>query len=398
MIKQFEKSFTQQEAIPRSGIENAVEILRSGRLHRYNLSGDEPGEVALLEQEYADYQCVKYCLAVASGGQAIQIALRAAGMQPGDQILANAYTLAPVPGAIHAVGGRPVFVEIKDDWLTDIKDLRAKACASGAKYMMLSHMRGHIADMDAIMGVCEEFGILLIEDCAHTMGAEWRGRKSGNFGRVACFSTQTYKHLNSGEGGFVTTDDPHIAARAVILSGSYMLFDRHGAAPPKEVFQKIRMETPNCSARLDHLRAAILRAQLPSLNSNIQRWNERYRVIEDRLSNTTGVRIRTRPQHEAFVGSSIQFHLEGPIADDVPTFVNSCFARGVELKWFGSGDPVAFTSRYDSWQYISNMPRLPKTLEVLATTCDMRVPLTFELEDCHLIAEIISEEASRYRV
>ena len=394
-MKTFDKSFTQQEAIPSSGVEKAVDILKSGRLHRYNTGPGEISDTALLESEYAAYQGVDYCLAVTSGGQAIQIALRAAGIEPGDLILANAYTLAPVPGAIHAVGAVPVFVEIGDDWLTDIDDFRAKAEESGARFMMLSHMRGHIADMEEICKICDEFDIILIEDCAHTMGAEWRGRKSGNFGGVACFSTQTYKHMNSGEGGLLTTDDAEIAARAIMLSGSYMLYERHGTAPPIETFGSIRLETPNCSARLDNLRAAILRAQLPNLDDNIQCWNTRYRTIENGLRNAPGIRIVDRPQHEFYVGSSIQFHVDGFGVDKIPAFIDTCLARGVELKWFGPEDPVAFTSRYDSWRYLDNIPELPKTLNTLSTTCDMRVPLTFNESDCKLIAEIIADEAEK---
>ena len=392
-MKRFEKSFTQQESIPQTGIDKAVEMLQMGRLHRYNTAPGEISETALLESEYAAYQGSAYCLAVTSGGQAIQIALRAVGIQPGDRILANAYTLAPVPGAIHAVGAVPVFIEIGDDWLTDIEDLRTKAKESAAKFLMLSHMRGHIADMDAICDVCDEFGITMIEDCAHTMGAAWKGRKSGNFGAVACFSTQTYKHMNSGEGGLLTTDDAEIAARATILSGSYMLFDRHGASPPPETFETIRLETPNCSARLDNLRAAILRAQLPILDDSIRRWNERYRIIENGLKTAPGIRIVERPQHEAYVGSSLQFHLEGFSVNEIPAFIDACMARGVELKWFGPEDPVAFTSRYDSWHYIDDIPHLSKTLKALSTTCDMRVPLTFDKTDCRDIAKIIAEEA-----
>ena len=334
-------------------------------------------------------------MAVTSGGQAIQIALRAVGLHAGDKILANAYTLAPVPGAIHAVGALPVFVEIDDDWLTNIDDLREKAEQTGAKFMMLSHMRGHIADMDAICRICEEFGIILIEDCAHTMGAAWKGSKSGNFGNVACFSTQTYKHMNSGEGGFLTTNDVDIAAQAIVLSGSYMLYERHGAAPPPEVFEGICLETPNCSARLDNLRAAILRSQLPILDDNIQRWNQRYRIIESALRNASGLRIVEREQHEAFVGSSIQFHVEGISANKIPAFIDACQARGVEVKWFGSEDPIAFTSRYDSWRYLGDIPKLPKTLATLSTTCDIRVPLTFDETDCEGIAQIVCEEAER---
>ena len=392
VMKQFEKSFTQQEAIPAQGIEDAVAILQSGRIHRYNTGPGELAQTSLLEQEYAAYQGAKYCLAVTSGGQAMQIALRAAGLKPGDKILANAYTLAPVPGAIHACGGVPVFVEIGHDWLTDVDDLRAKAQSSGAKFFMLSHMRGHIADMDAIVAICEEFGITLVEDCAHTMGAKWQGKRSGNFGKVACFSTQTYKHMNSGEGGFLTTDDEELAARSVILSGSYMLYERHGAAPSDDVFRRIRLDTPNCSARLDNLRATILRAQLEHLDQNCQRWNDRYKALEAGLRGVAGVEVIERPQHEAYVGSSFQFHAN---VRDIPELVAACGKRGVELKWFGGAEPVAFTSRYDSWQYFGKVEPLPQTLKALSTTVDLRVPLTFSLEDCSDIAEIIADEATR---
>jgi dTDP-4-amino-4,6-dideoxygalactose transaminase len=392
-MKRFSKSFTQQEPIPEAAIARAVAVLQSGRLHRYNVAPGEESEAAALEREYAQWQGAKYCVACSSGGYALHVALRAAGLRPGDPVLANAWTLAPVPGAIHNAGGVPVLVEIDDAWHIDVADLRAKAERSGAKFLMLSHMRGHIADMEAVGSVCEALGIVMIEDCAHTMGARWKGVRSGNFGRVACFSAQTYKHLNSGEGGLLTTDDPQLAAKAVVHSGSYMLYHLHGAIPDLEVFDRIRLETPNYSGRMDNLRAAILRVQLAGLEDNIRRWNLRYRILEDGLRAAPGLRVVERPQHEAFVGSSIQFHAEEIGPERIPDFVAGCAARGVEIKWFGAAEPVGFTSRYDSWRYLGETQPLPKTLRVLATTCDMRVPLTFSEEDCRLIAEIVGEEA-----
>ena len=136
----FEKPFTQQEPIPEDAISRAVEVMRSGRLHRYNIIAGETAEVSLLEKEFADWQGTKYCLATASGGQALQIALRAAGVEPGNEVLANAYTLAPVPGAIFAVGAKPIFVEVNANWHIDIEDLRAKAETSRAQFLMLSHI------------------------------------------------------------------------------------------------------------------------------------------------------------------------------------------------------------------------------------------------------------------
>lgn len=389
----FAKSFTRQEPIDEAAIRQAVEVLRSGRLHRYNVAPDGISEVAELERDYAQWQGARYCLATASGGQALQIALRAAGVRPGDKVLANAYTLAPVPGAIFAVGAEPVLVEIDDAWHTDMADLRAKATSGGARFFMLSHMRGHITDMDAIMDVCDACNLTLIEDCAHTMGAHWNGRRSGNFGRVACFSTQTYKHLNSGEGGFLTTDDAEIAARAIVASGSYMNYAAHGAAPPVEAFAPIRLEMPNCSARMDNLRAALLRPQLERLETNIARWNARYRALEDGLRSAPGIRTVTRRPQESYVGSSIQFHADGLRPGAIPDFLRDAAARGVEIKWFGAAEPTGFTSRYDSWRYLGEPPDLPRTLAVLATTCDMRIPLTFDEADCSHIAAIIADVA-----
>lgn len=259
----FSKPFTQQESIPEAGIERAVEVLRSGRLHRYNTVEGETAEAALLEREYAAYMGQRYCLACTSGGYALQIALKAAGLRPGESVLSNAFTLAPVPGAIDNAGGKPVLVEIDRNYCVDLKHLETMMQQSGAGFFLLSHMRGHIADMEAVAGLCDRYGVVLVEDCAHTMGAAWNGKKSGCFGKIACFSTQTYKHLNSGEGGLLTTDDDEIIARAIIYSGSYMLYERHGTLPDRDVFTDIRLDTPNYSGRMDQLRAAILRAQLP---------------------------------------------------------------------------------------------------------------------------------------
>ena len=391
MNEYFTGSFTQQEPIPDAAIDAAVAVLKSGRLHRYNTGPDEAGEVALLEQEFAAEMGAKYCLAVASGGYAMTTALRAIGVKPGDRVLTNAFTLAPVPGAIAALGAVPVFVGVTEDLVIDLDDLAAKSAE--ANVLLLSHMRGHICDMDCLLEICSVAGIQIIEDCAHTMGAKWQGRWSGRDGIVGCYSTQTYKHLNSGEGGFLVTDDDAVMARAVVLSGSYMLYGRHLAAPGAEAFEAIKYDTPNISGRMDHLRAAILRPQLRRLASQCAAWNERYREVEQGLSGGSGLRVIVRPEAEAYVGSSIQFLLLDWDAAGVQDVLARCAARGVELKWFGGAEPSGFTSRYDSWRYAVAEP-LPKSDRILAGLIDMRLPLTFSLSDCALIARIIRAEVS----
>ena len=393
--KVFSRPFTQQEPISQEAIDAAVEVLKSGRLHRYNSIGEEFSEVSLLEQDFANFQGSRYCLACASGGYAMSVSLKAAGLKAGEKVLTNMYTLAPVPGSISNAGGEPIFIEINENLVLDLEDLSRKAISSKARFLLISHMRGHLVDMNKLMQIVEDNGLILIEDCAHTMGAKWGDKRSGNFGLAGCFSTQTYKHLNSGEGGLLTSNDAEFMARAIILSGSYMLYERHGAAPDKEVFADIRLQTPNYSGRMDNLRAAILRPQLKSLEKNIKRWNERYQLVERSLKKIKGVELPERPIEESYVGSSIQFRLPGISKADAARFLVINKERGVEIKWFGSDNPNGFTSNHKSWQYVKQQS-LERSDEILSGLFDLRLPLTFSLEDCSLLSEIIGDCAEAF--
>lgn len=384
----FDKSFTQQTPIPESGIEAAVAVMRSGRLHRYNTRGTEESEAMALEREFAFWQGARFCLATASGGQAMQIALRAAGVVPGDAVLTNGFTLAPVPGAVAAVGAKPVLVEITEDLVLDLDDLVVKARMSGARVLLLSHMRGHLCDMAQLVRITDDLGIILIEDCAHTMGAKWAGQRSGSFGLAGCFSTQTYKHMNSGEGGLLASDDAGFMARATVLSGSYMLYGRHGAGPEAEAYRSIRLEMPNCSARMDNVRAALLRPQLREIDASVAGWNARYDLLASRLAGSPAIRLPERPAAEFYVGSSIQFCLPGISRDKAARFVADLAAVGVEVKWFGAAEPVGFTSDHHSWAYVAAQD-LPRTDAILSGLFDMRLPLTFGLADCGVLADLI---------
>ena len=393
--KIFSRPFTQQESISEEAIEAATEVLKTGRLHRYNTIDNELSQVSLLEQEYANYQGSRYCLACASGGYALSITLKAAGLESDEYVLTNTYTLAPVPGAISNAGGRAIFVEINEDLVLDLDDLLQKATSSGARFLLLSHMRGHIVDMKKLMHIVQEKNLILIEDCAHTMGAKWGQKKSGNYGLAACFSTQTYKHLNSGEGGLITSNNAEFMARVTVLSGSYMLYERHGASPDKKVFSEIRLQTPNYSGRMDNLRAAILRPQLKSLEKNIKRWNKRYQIIQKKLRNVRGLALPVRSAEESYVGSSIQFRIPGISHTESKKFIESCKKHGVEIKWFGDDNPNGFTSNHKSWHYVKRQ-KLANSDKILSGLFDLRLPLTFSLDDCSLLSDIISECVQEY--
>lgn len=387
----FTKEFTKQESIPEEGIERALELMRNGRLHRYNTLPDEASEVALLESEFAAYMGTRYCAAFSSCGSSIYIALKSAGVLPGDNVLCNAFTLAPVPGAIENTGAQAVLVEVTPDYTVDLDDLEQKARLSGAKFFLISHMRGHVADMEKVFQICSDNDICLIEDCAHTAGCRWNGKRIGTFGKVGCFSTQTYKHMNSGEGGLLVTDDEDIAAKAILYSGSYMLYAHHGARPSLEVFEKHKKHTPNYSLRMSNLQAALLRPQLRMLDEQCRRWNQRHDLMAEELRKIPHIRVPRRDPKEFYVGSSLQFSLEGMDKQKAREFLEICRQRGVEIKWFGWKEPQGFTSSYNSWRYMKDIPELHGTDQVLDFLCDFRVSLTFSLDDCRIITAIIAK-------
>lgn len=378
------------EPIPQAGIDRAVELMRSGRLFRYGEQRTGELEVSALEKEFAEYVGTRYATALNSCGATLFVALKCAGVKWRDKVLMNAFTLAPVPGAVAHAGAEPVFIECTRDYTIDLDDLRRKA-NGGANVLLLSHMRGHIADMEAVSALCDELGLYLIEDCAHTMGAKWNGQFTGTFGNIGCFSAQTFKHINSGEGGLLVTDDKEVAAKAILYSGSYMLYGQHGARPSMDVFEKFKYEIPNFSLRMSGLAAALLRPQLKLIEQRALVWNARYELLAKLLSQNNHISVPPRSEKEEFVSSSIQFSIHGLNDSEMAAFLDKCDERGVHIKWFGRSEPLGFTSLYEHWRYVTEPQRLQQTDTVLKRLCDMRIPLCLTDDQCRLIAAIIHE-------
>ena len=375
----------------------AARVMGDGRLFRYSETAKGLPEAAALEVEFAALLGAKYCAAVNSGGGALFLALKAAGVQPGDKVLLNAFTLAPVPGAIAHAGAEAVLVDITEDLTIDLDDLEAKAVASGARFLIASHMRGHFGDLGALKALCDRHSILLIEDCAHATLATCGGIYAGRFGAVGCFSAQSYKHLNAGEGGLLITDDPDIAARAILMSGSYMLYAQQSARPSLDIFEKWKGTCPNFSMRLTALQAAILRPQLPDLPRRLGLW----RHIHDRIAALLAPhRDISMPQKHPLcelTPTSLQFRFTDPDPTRIGAALARMAERGVGLKWFGADSPVGFTSRSVHWQYLPENKEPVRSAHILAGLCDLRLPITLSDADCDLIAGIILDgiEASK---
>ena len=385
-----ELDLTQQEPIPDAGVQAALALLTSGKMHRYGEASGVPAEAALLEAEFAASLGRRYAVGMNSCGSTMFVALKCLDVGAGDVVLSNCFTLAPVPGAVAHAGATLRLVDVTDDLTIDLDDLEHKA--AGAKVLLLSHMRGHIADMARVVEICQRHRVALVEDCAHTMGAGWDGRLTGTFGAIGCFSLQSYKHANGGEGGLLVTDDDDIAARAILHSGSYMHWRSHQARPADAVFERWKYTTPNFSLRLSNLVAAIVRPQMgAALADRCARWNQRYHWLAEGLAKLPGVHLPRRPPQEQYVQSSIQFLLRERSALQMQRFVAAAAERGVNVKWFGADEPLGFTSNWTSWRYANPQPELPNASRVLAGLCDLRIPLTLTESDCTRIVHAIGE-------
>lgn len=390
-IPDLDLDLTQPEPIPEEGIQRAIELMRSGRLFRYGeVSPGKLSSAAELENRFAEAIGRKYAIGVNSCGAALFLALRASGVRPGEPVLVNGFTLAPVPGAIDHAGGVPVIVEVDERCMIDLDDLRRRADDTQAKTLLVSHMRGHISNLDEVMRVADSRGIDVIEDCAHTFGASWDGRPTGSFGRAACFSLQTFKHINAGEGGIIVTDDDDLAAQAIILSGSYMLYGQHSARPENKVFERWRNVTPNYSLRLSALAAAVALPQLDQLAGRIRRMNAAYDLLQSMLADVDHVKVIERDAREQYVGSSLQLQLQGLQPQEITAVISACQAHGLDLKWFGQARMEGFTSRPAQWEYVAPAGQAPRTEELLSTLCDMRIPPAMTEKHCRQTAAILA--------
>ncbi|MGI1677788.1 MAG: DegT/DnrJ/EryC1/StrS aminotransferase family protein [Cellvibrionaceae bacterium] len=379
--------------LPDASIDAALRILKSGYLFRYGETSDTTlSDAALLEQEFSTFIGSKYCVAVNSGGSALFLALKAAGVKSGEPVLLNAFTLAPVPGAIHHAGAEPVLVETNQDCIVDLADLERKAKEyPNARFLLLSYMRGLFPNMEHIHELCNQYSLTLIEDCAHTLGARWRTKPLGSFGKAACFSAQSFKHINAGEGGLLATNDEDLAAAAILMSGSYMLYGQHKARPSLEKFEALRFNTPNYSLRMSDLSAAILRPQLALVNNWKTQWQHIYTQVLAQLKHIPGVKFAQRFSDADYVPSSLQFSLPSYEVNEIERLLVLTSQQGIHLKWFGADNPKGFTSRPEHWSYMQNPTQIPQTEKILSRLFDLRLPLNFTDQECYFLGSVLKQ-------
>ncbi len=208
-----------------------------------------------LEEEIAAYCGVKHAVGVASGTDALHLALLAAGIGEGDEVITTPFTFIATAEAIAYVGAKPIFVDICPDTFNIDVSLIEEAISEKTRAILPVHLFGQPADMAPIAELCRKYDLQLIEDCAQSFGAEYGGKKSGSYGDLGCFSFFPSKNLGCyGDGGMIITNQDRVAERVLV-------YRNHGSR------QRYHHSVIGFNSRLDDLQAAVLRTKLKHLDS-----------------------------------------------------------------------------------------------------------------------------------
>lgn len=373
----------QAEPIPEAARAEIDRLLTTGDLFRY--TAPEGAPVALLEAEFAAFMGTRYALAVSSCSAALFLALKALDLPRGARVLIPAFTFAAVPSAVVHADCTPVLVEVGPNFRIDLDDFRAKL--DGADAVLISHMRGHTSDMDAIMAECATRDLPVVEDAAHSLGTLWNGRKIGTIGKIGCFSFQSYKLVNAGEGGMFVTDDPELAARAVIMSGAYEHnWKKHPGL--QNSFLNWQNKLPLYNMRMQNLSAAVIRPQIGEINARVAAGRRNHDYVAERLNTSPWIDVPPALKQEERAPDSLQFNLTGFDSDDeARAFQDAAKARGVSVQVFGLSADNA--RAYWNWQFLGDLPELPKTRAMLMRACDVRLPARLTTPELDIIAEAL---------
>src|SRR5580658_6873784 len=237
-------------------------------------------EVSALEEEFAAYCGARHGVAVNSGTSALHLALLAAGIQPGDEVITVPFTFYATVAAIGYVGATPVYVDIHPGTFNMDPAKIEGAITGRTRAILVVHLYGQCADMDPILDIARRHNLIVIEDAAQAHGAEYRGRRAGSMGDIGCFSFYPTKNLGAaGEGGMLTTNNPEYVRTAALLRS-------WGEE------QRYRPSLKGYNYRLPAIQAAILRVKLRRL----EQWTQARRAMAaeyDRLLEDSCV---TRPQ------------------------------------------------------------------------------------------------------
>ncbi|MFQ5562479.1 MAG: DegT/DnrJ/EryC1/StrS family aminotransferase [Parvularculaceae bacterium] len=380
------------EPIPESAKAEINEILGSGDLFRYTAGAQSP--VSKLEKEFAEYMGVSYALAVSSCSSALFLSLKALDLKPRSKVLIPAFTFAAVPSAIVHADCTPVLVNVGDNYRIGLNDFEQKLTDDVAA-VMISHMRGHTSNMDEILKLCGERNIPVIEDAAHSLGATWSRRKIGTMGLIGCFSFQSYKLINAGEGGMFVTGDPDIIARAILMSGAYEHnWKKHPVVSDRFAYWQNKL--PLYNMRMNNLSAAVLRPQIREISQRAKKGRANHDYAASILNASQWLHVPPPLDFERRAPDSIQFNLCGFDTDDETlAFQRRAREKGVEVQIIGLSKDNA--RAFWNWKFIGPQGDLSQTRNMLMRACDVRLPARLERNALDVIAAALVDAAEEVK-
>jgi dTDP-4-amino-4,6-dideoxygalactose transaminase len=374
----------------------ALQAIQTHLYFRYDHRPYDETECGRFERELCRYFGVGHALAVSSGTAALALAIMAAGVPKGSLVACPGFTFVATPSAITLAGCTPLLVEVDENLHLDLDDLRRRWTRE-IKAILVVHMRGFAADMEALTSFAAEMGVPVIEDAVPAMGAELNGRKLGTFGIAGGFSTQSDKSLNSGEGGFLLTDDSELYARAVVLSGAYEgRMRRH--FPDGEPPIPTDLDLPLLSLRMDEIRAALLRAELERLPIRLRRFHQNYTYVAAALADLDGIVIRRPVAPGAYLGEAFIFRVPGA---DAEWFARALREEGIDARNLGSrADPNVRV--FWNWRFLfpgqsveQVKALLPNTAAYLEQAVDVPLSSTLCQQDCDQLVRAVRKVAGQ---
>ena len=363
-------------------------LLASGDLFRYGPASASP--VAKFESEFAEFMGAPFTLAVNSCSSALFLSLKAIGIEPGAKVLIPAFTFAAVPSAVIHAGGEPILVDVAANYRIDIRDFEAKL-SDDVEAVIISHMRGHTSDMDAIMRLCNARSVPVIEDAAHSLGTLWSGRKIGTIGAIGCFSFQSFKLMNAGEGGMLITRDPDLIARAIIMSGAYEHnWKKHPVVHDRFAVWQNRL--PLFNMRMNNLSAAVLRPQIQEVPRRARDGLANHDYVARILNASPWLDVPPPLAPERRAPDSIQFNLRGFGSDEeASAFQRAANEKGVAVQIFGLSEDNA--RAFWNWNFIGPQSGLKQTRAMLMRACDVRLPARLRKDELDFIATALVASA-----
>jgi dTDP-4-amino-4,6-dideoxygalactose transaminase len=278
-----------------------TEVLETGRPFRwYGRGGQPPMKVATYEKEFAARMNSKYALAVTSGTAALEVAMAALQIGPGDEVIIPAWTWHSSATSVIRAGALPVFAEIDESFNIDPGDI-ARRITPKTKMIMAVHLQGCPADMDAILLVARKHGVKVLEDCAQSVGGSYKGKPLGSMGDIGIYSHQLNKTISAGEGGAVVTNDPVLFERAARFHDLGALRGLHTSMlgkPKLDVFV-------GANYRMSEFTGGVMLAQVRKLDTIVNAVHSNARRVYDGISDLKGIRFRHRPDPAGDMGSAV---------------------------------------------------------------------------------------------